>query len=103
MTATTALLLAAACLFALGCFGILSRRQLAGIVIASQLLGLAVVLTLLALNRPAGQANRGHSFALLIAVAGMAQLAIGLALAQIRGAEGGEAQESRSPGPARRR
>jgi NADH-quinone oxidoreductase subunit K len=100
---TAALLLAAACLFALGCFGLLSRRQLTGVVMAVQLLGLAVVLTLLAFNRPAGQANRGDSFALLIAVAGMAQLAIGLALAGIRGPEGGEAQESRSPGSARRR
>jgi len=99
---TAALLLAAACLFALGCLGILSRRQPAGLVMATQLLGLAVVLTLLALNRPAGQANRGDSFALLIAVAGMAQLAVGLALAQIRGPEGGEAQGSRSAAPVRR-
>jgi NADH:ubiquinone oxidoreductase subunit K len=98
---TTALLLAAASLFALGCFGVLARRRAEGMVMAGQLLGLAAVLALLALNRPAGQANRGHAFALLLAVAGMAQLATGLALARIGGSED-EAAVTRPAGARRR-
>jgi len=62
---TATALLAAACLFALGCFGVLVRRQPAGVVMAAQLLWLAVVLVLVAVNQPAGQLNRGQGFALL--------------------------------------
>ena len=97
MTATA--LLAAACLFALGCFGVLVRRQPAGVVMAAQLLWLAVVLVLVAVNQPAGRLNRGQGFALLIAVAGLAQVAAGLALAQHAGPDRREREEAR-PGRA---
>ena len=95
----TAVLLAAACLFALGCFGLLARRQLAGMVMGGQLMGLAVVLALLALDRaqPSGHPNRGEGFALLVAVAGLAQAAIGLALAHLVGTDAGEREEA-APG-----
>jgi NADH:ubiquinone oxidoreductase subunit K len=95
---TVALLLAAACLFALGCFGLLARRRPGGVVMAAQLLGLSTVLALLGLSQPAGQSNRGQAFALLVAIAGGAQAAVGLALAGLRGADA--TQEEARPGRA---
>lgn len=77
-----ALLVVAGCLTALGCFALLGRRPRSGLWIGAQLLALGVVVALLAFDRfqPAGRASRGEVFALLVAVAGVTQAAVGLAL-----------------------
>ncbi|HYM51227.1 MAG TPA: NADH-quinone oxidoreductase subunit K [Candidatus Limnocylindrales bacterium] len=81
----SALLVIAAAIFAVGCFGLLVRRQLAGMVLSAQLLTLAVVLTLLAFARlrPGPAASRGEAFAFVLALAGVGQSLVGLALAQL--------------------
>jgi NADH:ubiquinone oxidoreductase subunit K len=91
----TAFLVVAACLFALGCFSLLARRQLAGMVIGVQLMGLGAVVALLAFDRfqAANHPSRGEAFAVLMAVAGVATGAVGVVLAQLNGADAGEPEE----------
>lgn len=79
MIPTHAVLLLGAALFGLGVYGVLSRRNVIGLLIGVELMANAVNINLIAFGRHHGGAT-GQVFALFTIALTVAEVAVGLAL-----------------------
>ncbi len=75
----TAYLIVAAVMFALGLYGVLSRRNLVAIVVSVELMANAANLNLVAFSRFGGH-PQGEAFALFALALTVAEVVVGLAL-----------------------
>ncbi len=79
MTALSPFLFLSAALFCVGLFGVLTRRNAIGVLIAVELMANAVNLNFVAFSRLSGEAD-GHVFALFAIAVTVAEVAVGLAI-----------------------